>query len=77
MVDDGDIVTAGAPSCGLDLALHLLERLGGPGLGRGRRARAADGGHQTGQASSRSASARRNWAASAPSSARWSQLMHR
>jgi transcriptional regulator GlxA family with amidase domain len=32
VVDDGDIVTAGAPACGLDLALHLLERLGGPGL---------------------------------------------
>jgi len=32
VVDDGDVVTAGAPSCGLDLALHLLERLGGPEL---------------------------------------------
>jgi transcriptional regulator GlxA family with amidase domain len=32
VVDDGDILTAGAPACGLDLALHLLERLGGPGL---------------------------------------------
>ena len=34
VVDDGDVVTAGAPSCGLDLALHLLERLGGPELAR-------------------------------------------
>jgi transcriptional regulator GlxA family with amidase domain len=32
VVDDGDIVTAGAPACGLDLALHMLERFGGPGL---------------------------------------------
>ena len=32
VVDDGDIVTAGAPACGLDLALHLLERFGGPAL---------------------------------------------
>jgi len=32
VVDDGDIVTAGAPACGLDLALHVLERFGGPGL---------------------------------------------
>jgi transcriptional regulator GlxA family with amidase domain len=32
MVDDGDILTAGAPVCGIDLALHLLERLGGPEL---------------------------------------------
>jgi transcriptional regulator GlxA family with amidase domain len=32
VVDDGDILTAGAPACGLDLALHLLERFGGPGL---------------------------------------------
>jgi len=32
VVDDGDILTAGAPACGLDLALRLLERLGGPGL---------------------------------------------
>ena len=31
VVDDGDVVTAGAPACGLDLALHLLERFGGPG----------------------------------------------
>jgi transcriptional regulator GlxA family with amidase domain len=30
VVDDGDILTAGAPSCGLDLALHLVERYGGP-----------------------------------------------
>jgi len=26
VVDDGDIITAGAPSCGLDLGLRLLER---------------------------------------------------
>jgi transcriptional regulator GlxA family with amidase domain len=32
VVDDGDILTAGAPACGLDLALHLLERFGGPAL---------------------------------------------
>jgi len=32
VVDDGDILTAGAPACGLDLAIHLLERIGGPGL---------------------------------------------
>jgi transcriptional regulator GlxA family with amidase domain len=32
VVDDGDILTAGAPACGLDLALVLLERFGGPGL---------------------------------------------
>jgi transcriptional regulator GlxA family with amidase domain len=32
VVDDGDIVTAGAPACGLDLALHLLERFCGPGV---------------------------------------------
>ena len=31
VVDDGDVVTAGAPACGLDLAIHLLERFGGPG----------------------------------------------
>jgi transcriptional regulator GlxA family with amidase domain len=31
VVDDGDVVTAGAPSCGLDLAIRLLERFGGPG----------------------------------------------
>jgi transcriptional regulator GlxA family with amidase domain len=29
VVDDGDIVTAGAPACGLDLVLHLIEREGG------------------------------------------------
>jgi transcriptional regulator GlxA family with amidase domain len=28
--DDGDIVTAGAPACGLDLGLTLVERYGGP-----------------------------------------------
>jgi transcriptional regulator GlxA family with amidase domain len=32
VVDDGDVLTAGAPACGLDLALHLLERFGGPDL---------------------------------------------
>jgi transcriptional regulator GlxA family with amidase domain len=32
VVDDGDILTAGAPACGLDLALHLLERFGGPAV---------------------------------------------
>jgi transcriptional regulator GlxA family with amidase domain len=26
VVDDGDIVTAGGPTCGLDLALHIVER---------------------------------------------------
>ena len=30
VVDDGDIVTAGAPACGLDLALTLVARYGGP-----------------------------------------------
>ena len=30
VVDDGEIVTAGAPTCGLDLALHLIERAAGP-----------------------------------------------
>jgi transcriptional regulator GlxA family with amidase domain len=34
VVDDGDVVTAGAPTCGIDLALHLLERLGGPDAAR-------------------------------------------
>jgi transcriptional regulator GlxA family with amidase domain len=32
VVDDGDIVTAGAPVCGIDLSLHLVERYGGPEL---------------------------------------------
>ena len=32
VVDDGDVVTAGGPACGLDLALLLLERVGGAGL---------------------------------------------
>jgi transcriptional regulator GlxA family with amidase domain len=32
VVDDGDIVTAGAPACGLDLALALVARYGGPGM---------------------------------------------
>ena len=26
MVDDGDVLTAGAPSCGIDLGLRILER---------------------------------------------------
>jgi transcriptional regulator GlxA family with amidase domain len=30
VVDDGDVVTAGAPVCGLDLALHLVGREAGP-----------------------------------------------
>jgi transcriptional regulator GlxA family with amidase domain len=29
VVDDGDILTAGAPACGLDLVLHIIEREGG------------------------------------------------
>ena len=32
VVDDGDVVTAGGPACGLDLALALVERFGGAGL---------------------------------------------
>ena len=32
VVDDGDVLTAGAPTCGIDLALHMLERHGGPKL---------------------------------------------
>ena len=32
VVDDGDIVTAGAPACGLDLGIHLAARIGGPEL---------------------------------------------
>ena len=32
VVDDGDVLTAGAPSCGIDLALRLLERSGGSAL---------------------------------------------
>ena len=32
VVDDGDILTAGAPACGIDLALHIAQRIGGPGL---------------------------------------------
>jgi transcriptional regulator GlxA family with amidase domain len=32
VVDDGDIVTAGAPACGIDLALRIAERVGGPAL---------------------------------------------
>jgi putative intracellular protease/amidase len=31
VVDDGDVLTAGAPSCGLDLAIRVLERFSGPG----------------------------------------------
>jgi len=30
VVDDGDVVTAGGPSCGIDLALWLTEREAGP-----------------------------------------------
>jgi transcriptional regulator GlxA family with amidase domain len=30
VVDDGDILTAGGPTCGIDLALHILERELGP-----------------------------------------------
>jgi transcriptional regulator GlxA family with amidase domain len=30
VVDDGDLVTAGGVTSGLDLALHLLERSYGP-----------------------------------------------
>lgn len=32
VVDDGDVLTAGAPACGLDLALRILERFGGHAL---------------------------------------------
>jgi transcriptional regulator GlxA family with amidase domain len=32
LVDDGDILTAGAPVCGIDLSLRLLERFEGPEL---------------------------------------------
>jgi transcriptional regulator GlxA family with amidase domain len=32
VVDDGDVVTAGGPVCGIDLALTLVERAGGPAL---------------------------------------------
>lgn len=32
VVDDDDIVTAGGVTAGIDLALHLLERFGGPKL---------------------------------------------
>jgi transcriptional regulator GlxA family with amidase domain len=32
VVDDGEILTAGAPACGIDLAIHLVERFGGSGL---------------------------------------------
>jgi transcriptional regulator GlxA family with amidase domain len=31
-VDDGDVVTAGGVTSGLDLALHLVERLCGEGV---------------------------------------------
>jgi transcriptional regulator GlxA family with amidase domain len=34
VVDDGDVITAGAPACGLDLALRLVERYGGPDMAR-------------------------------------------
>ncbi len=77
VVDDGDVLTAGAPACGLDLALHCSSASAAPAWPRPPRASCSTSGRQTGQASSRSASARRNRAARAPSSARWSQLMHR
>jgi transcriptional regulator GlxA family with amidase domain len=32
VVDDGDLVTAGGVTSGLDLALHLLDRTFGPGV---------------------------------------------
>jgi transcriptional regulator GlxA family with amidase domain len=32
LVDDGDVLTAGAPVCGIDLALRLLERIDSPEL---------------------------------------------
>lgn len=32
IVDDGDVITAGAPACGLDLALHLVRRFAGPAV---------------------------------------------
>ena len=32
VVEDGDVVTAGGPVCGIDLALALVERLGGAAL---------------------------------------------
>ena len=32
VVDDGDVVTAGGPVCGIDLALALVERFGGAAL---------------------------------------------
>jgi transcriptional regulator GlxA family with amidase domain len=32
VVDDGDVVTAGGPSCGIDLGLWLTEREAGPGV---------------------------------------------
>lgn len=32
VVDDGDVVTAGGPVCGIDLALTLVERFGGAAL---------------------------------------------
>ncbi len=41
VVDDGDVVTAGGPSCGIDLALWLTEREAGPEVA----ARTADGIH--------------------------------
>ena len=33
-VDDGDVLTAGGVTSGIDLALHLLERLSGPEAAR-------------------------------------------
>ena len=32
VVDDGDVVTAGGPVCGIDLALTLVERFGGSAM---------------------------------------------
>ena len=32
VVDDGDVITAGGPSCGIDLALWLTEREAGPAV---------------------------------------------
>ena len=77
VVDDGDVVTAGGPVCGIDLALALVERFGGAALAGAAADR--DPLRAAGQlhASSRSASARRKPAAVMPSSARWSQDMHR
>ena len=42
LVDEGDVITAGGVACGIDLALHLLERWLGPEA-RKREARRLDG----------------------------------